>query len=485
MKLKISITTRLIFWITSLLCVLFGAILFVIQRFEARTLFEETRSRAELQARHMAEVNLPRYYLSDRSAVQKYVDDHIDDDLPYIVFYDRAGQLFAANDIIRLDEGTFLQSHFNEYVLPGDKVIQRRRIRVQDRWLRVLEVEVPISPPDSDRTWGSVKIGSSLEPMYAQVRGSSTVLILIGVAGLLLGILGTALLARMITSPIHRLVDGTVRIAKGDFSRVIPMSSKDEIGELGRSFNEMTSQLLQTRQRMEAANRKLVQAEKLASIGRLAATIAHEIRNPLTSVKLNVQKLAGDEMLDPAVQEHLGLSLEGIDQIERFIKELLHYTRVADLTLERYALEQMVDEALKVLLTALSQKRILVERSYAPGLPPVLVDGDKMRQVFLNVLRNAHEALGDGGRISISVDAVEDEGRKKVRVRISDDGPGVPERDRENIFEPFFTTRPAGFGLGLANARKIVEQHNGSIRVDPDGGPGACFDIRVPAEEGT
>jgi signal transduction histidine kinase/cell division protein FtsL len=485
-KLKISIATRLVFWITSLLCVLFGAVLFVIQRMEARTLLEETRARARLQAEHMAEINWPRLSLSDQSAVQKYVDEHVNEGLPYIVFYDKAGQPIAANEFIRDYEEILKVSRFDsQNTMQGDAEFQEKRIRLGDRSLRVLEVEIPIFPPDSETLWASVKLGHSLEPMYAQVRWSSTVLLLIGLAGLLLGVLGTAVLARMITRPIHRLVDGTVRIAKGDFSRVIPMSSKDEIGELGRSFNEMTSQLLQARQRMEAANRKLVQAEKLASIGRLAATIAHEIRNPLTSVKLNVQKLAGDESLGPAVQEHLGLSLEGIDQIERFIKGLLQYTRVADLALDRFPVEQIVDEALKMLQAALAHKGIRVERNYARDLPPVLVDGDKMRQVFLNVLRNAQEALGDGGRVSISVDAVEDEGRKKVRVRISDDGPGVSEGDRETIFEPFFTTRPAGFGLGLANARKIVEQHNGSIRVDPDGGPGACFDIQIPAEEGT
>ncbi len=486
MKFKISIATRLVFWITSLLCVLFGAVLFVIQRMEARTLLEETRARARLQAEHMAEINLPRISLSDQSAVQEYVDAHVHEGLPYIVFYDKEGRPFAANVSIRDHPAISKVSRFDsQSAMRGEVEFEEKRIRLGDRSMRVLEVEIPIFPPDSDTMWAAVKLGHSLEQMYGKVRRSSMVLTLIGVGGLFLGVLGTIFLARMITRPIHRLVDGTVRIAKGDFSRVIPMSSKDEIGELGRSFNEMTTQLLQARQRMEAANRKLVQAEKLASIGRLAATIAHEIRNPLTSVKLNVQKLAGDGSLGPAVLEHLELSLEGIDQIERFIKELLQYTRVADLALDRFPIDQIVDEALKMLQAALSQKAIRVERNYAPDLPAVLVDGDKMRQVFLNVLRNAQEALGEGGRVVISIDAVEDEGRKKVRVRIADDGPGVPERDRETIFEPFFTTRPAGFGLGLANARKIIEQHNGSIRVDPDGGPGACFDIRVPAEEGT
>jgi len=484
-KLNVSIYTRLVFWITFLLLILIGAVLFVIQRMEARTLFEEARVRAELEAGHMAEINLSRLVLSDRSAVQEYVDARVSDDIPYIVFYDKEGRPVAANEFVRSFESIYRSSGFDMNAVPGDVEFARRRIRVGDRWLRVLEVERPIFPPGAGTKWASVKIGRSLEPMYARVRGSSTALLLIGAGGLLLGLLGTTFLARRITRPIHRLMDGTVRIAKGDFTHVIPMSSGDEIDELARSFNEMSARLLEARQRMEAANRRLVQAEKLASIGRLAATIAHEIRNPLTSVKLNVQKVAEDGGLDDAVREHLDISLEGIDQIERFIKELLNFTRVAELALERFPLEQVIDESLKMIRPALHGAGIEVETRYAPGLPPVRVDGDKMRQVFLNVLRNAYETLEKGGRISVAVDTAEDGGRTWVRVRIRDDGPGVPEKDRENIFEPFFTTRPAGFGLGLANARKIVEQHSGTIRVAPGDGPGACFVIQIPAEEGT
>jgi signal transduction histidine kinase len=151
----------------------------------------------------------------------------------------------------------------------------------------------------------------------------------------------------------------------------------------------MSARLHEAQERMAEANRRLIQAEKLASIGRLAATIAHEIRNPLTSVKLNIQKVAEDAGVGEADREHISLSLEGIGQIERFIKELLNYTRVAELVLERFPLEQVLEESLKMLREPLEGKGIRVEKDYAAGVPPVLVDGDKLRQVFLNVLRNA------------------------------------------------------------------------------------------------
>jgi signal transduction histidine kinase len=127
---------------------------------------------------------------------------------------------------------------------------------------------------------------------------------------------------------------------------------------------------------------------------------------------------------------------------------------------------------------------VTVEKSYAQGLPPANVDGDRLRQVFLNLLRNAFEAVDEGGRISVSLAAGGGEEGRTYLVRISDNGAGIPEKDRENIFEPFFTTKSSGFGLGLANARKIVEQHGGSVRVVGKRGRGSAFVVILPREEG-
>ncbi len=484
MKLKISIYTRLVFWITLLVCLLFGAVLFVIQSRDAAILSDEAEARAVLLAESMRDANFQSLFRPDQEAIQRYVDEQTDGDMPYIVFYDRAGQRFVASELVRVREDIDQGSRVPKEVTREDPPFsEERQIQLLGQRVRVREVEIPIFPQNDDNKWASVKIGMSLEPMYAKLREVQKVLLLIGAGGFLLGILGAAVLARRITRPVHKLVDGTVRISKGDFQHTIAISSRDEIGDLARSFNEMSAQLSHARERMEDANRKLVQHEKLASIGRMAATIAHEIRNPLTSVKLNIQKVAEEEGFAETVKAHLGLTLEGIDQIERFIKELLNFTRVQELSLERFPVEQVIEESLKLLKDTLAQKRIVVERTTSGCLPALLVDGDKLRQVFLNVLRNAQESLETGGRIVIATDAVEDGGRTKVRIRISDTGPGIPEKDWETIFEPFYSTKPSGFGLGLANARKIVEQHSGTIRVVKKRGRGCAFIILIPTEE--
>lgn len=361
MKLKLSISQRLVIWITFLVFILFGAVLFIIQRREVQTLSEQASSRAVQTAQYMRQLNLQPLVRYDKDAILTNVDSQVDNDLPYIIFYDRSGTPFVANDLVRSRADILGRSHFAEDVQPGAQFTETRRVLLQDQELRVLEVEIPIFLPGNDRKWASVKIGRSLEPMYAAIREVRLVLILVGFGGVLLGILGATVLARRLTRPLRKLVDGTVRISKGDFSRAIDVTSGDEIGELARGFNEMTGRLLETRDQMDAANRKLVQAEKLASIGRLAATIAHEIRNPLTSVKLNLQKVAESEKLDDVEREHIGLSMEGAGQIEKFIKELLNFTRVADLSLVRFPIEQVLEESFKLLRETLTRKGITIE----------------------------------------------------------------------------------------------------------------------------
>ena len=484
MTLKPTLYTRFLVWTMLLLVFLVGTIIFVIQRKEVRTIFEEARNRGILTAQYIANMNLRPLVLWDEETLLSNIEGQADDKLVYIVFYDREGKPRAANRLVAANDDITCCSGLAGEARPDGASIRTREVRIRNRKLNVLEIELPVFVTGSPTRWASIKIGQSLEDMRADIRRTRRVLIFIGLGGLLIGLAGSLVLAKRITRPLKELVEGTVRISQGDFSHRIRLESADELGDLARSFNEMTGQLLQAKERMEAANRKLVQAEKLASIGRLAATIAHEIRNPLTSVKLNIQRIAESEHLDEIEQEHLSICQEGVGQIEKFIKELLEFTRVPALARERFPIEQVLEGSLKMLRDSFHQKRVTVERSFAQGLPPANIDGDRMRQVFLNLLRNAFEAVEDGGRISVVLGSAEGPDGGIYVVRISDNGCGIPEKDRENIFEPFFTTKSSGFGLGLANARKIVEQHGGTIKVAAKRGKGSAFVVTLPREEG-
>jgi signal transduction histidine kinase len=480
--LKISLYTRFMIAIIFILIFLVGSILFLIERREVRTIFEESKNLGILKARYLASLNLESLTFWDTAGIKSNIEREIDSSLIYVVIYDRFRSPYVFSDLIRDNEDIKCCSGLPEKVSEEMSAANRREFRLGAKTVPIIEIEVPVFAEGSPDYWGSVKVGLSLEENQKDIRRTRLMLILIGCSGFLLGLVGAGILAKRITGPLQKLVEGTVRISKGDFTQTISVGSRDEIGDLARSFNEMTRDLLETRRQMEDAGRRLIRAEKLASIGRISASIAHEIRNPLTSVKLNIQKLTQNERLDEEEKEHLSISQEGIGQIEKFIKELLNFTRVPELNPERFSIMQVVEESLKLMRDSFQEKKVTLETSFEADLPAVVVDGDKMRQVFLNILRNAVEAVEEGGRIGVEVSRVKEKGVPRVKVRISDDGCGIPQKDWENIFEPFYTTKSSGFGLGLSNARKIVEQHRGSIKIAKAKVKGTTFEVCIPCE---
>ncbi len=479
---RLSLSTRFLMSVAALLTCLVAAILFVIDRRDVNLISEQARNRSVLIARNIASLNLDPLTFRDEETIRKNIEAQVDEDVIYVMFFDRFNTPLAGTDLALADADVSGSSGLPASVGEGTVRFAPRLLPRGRKKLHLLEVEIPVFARGSTIRWGSIKVGLSLEKMRAEVRKTRSILILIGLVGLVLGVFWAAVLGRRIARPVERLVTGTKRVARGDFSHQIPIESRDEIGDLARSFNEMSAQLLRARRQMEEANRRLVQAEKLASIGRMAATIAHEIRNPLTSVKLNIQRVSLSEDLGETEREHLSISREGIGHIERFIKDLLNFTRASELNLNRFPMEQIVEESIKLLRDTCPEKAITLESSFPPGLPEVLADGDKMRQVVSNVLRNAYEAVPEKGTVRLVLAETEIDGRAFVRLTIADDGPGIPEKDWENIFEPFFTTKSSGVGLGLSSARKILEQHGGTIRVVRTAGRGAAFEILLPVK---
>lgn len=485
MKLRMSLQTRFMAWAIVLLTVLLVSILLVIEQREVKAIFEGQKEKGVLIAKNIAYLNLPAFIQWDEEGVRENIEEQIDENLVYVVFYGRYNNLFVGTSFIENYKETYLYSDLGEevdeksYLFEQKKFVDEKSTQI----LRILEIEVPIFVRGSPKRWGSIKIGLSLEEMRAEILKTRLMLIFIGCGGLLIGVFGAILLARRITGPLKKLVEGTVKISKEDFSQKIDITSQDEIGNLAQSFNDMSRKLLLARERMEAASNKLIQAEKLASIGSISAGIAHEIRNALTSVKLNIQKLVQSDRLDETEKEHLSISQEGIGQMEKFVKELLDFTRVSELNLSRFSLEQILDESIKTLADTLELKKVVLEKSYEEGLPQVLVDADKLKQVFLNLLRNAFDAVEEKGKINISISLLKEQEGSKIRVFISDNGCGIPEEKRETVFEPFYTTKASGIGLGLPIARKIIEQHRGTIRVKENAAQGTSFDILIPTEE--
>jgi signal transduction histidine kinase len=287
---------------------------------------------------------------------------------------------------------------------------------------------------------------------------------------LVMGLLSVAI-ARRITYPIERLVEHTRVVAAGDLSQRVPIGGDDEIGRLARAFDDMTRQL-------RAAEEKLVHGEKLALAGQLTARIAHDIRTPLSALRMQAQLIAKRVSSLGGAAVSITPLLGEIDRIEWVVDGLLDLARPARPDLAPADLNQVVTEAVETYAPQLEHRRIAVETRLANGLPAVPLDRNRVKQLLFNLLQNASEAILDGGTVGVSTSLAP--GGDSLLVEISDNGEGVDEVTVERAFEPFFSTKREGVGLGLVNARSIVEQHGGTIALEPRAGGGARAIVRLP-----
>jgi signal transduction histidine kinase len=250
------------------------------------------------------------------------------------------------------------------------------------------------------------------------------------------------------------------------------VDTQDEIGELATSFEDMVSAI-------QRARSELVQAERLATIGKMAAHITHEIRNPLSSIGLNIELLE-EEIQQSGAQESLQLVLAikaEVDRLSRIAEQYLSVARRPRPELEREHVEDLVLELLAFVRPELDRAGVVSRVEAEPDLPEVAIDESQLRQALLNLIRNAREAMPRGGELVVAV--VRQEGT--VEIRIDDNGAGVPEEMRSTIFDPFVTTKQRGTGLGLAVTREIVEAHHGTIQCEPLPQRGTRFRIALPA----
>jgi signal transduction histidine kinase len=226
----------------------------------------------------------------------------------------------------------------------------------------------------------------------------------------------------------------------------------------------------------KAMNRALERVDRLASLGRMAAGVAHEIRNPLTGVALLLDDL--HDRLPPGEDRALAArALQEIERLEGIVQELLAYARVDRMERRTCRLEDVLEQSLFLLKKQARNQGVSVAFRAEPGLPPVQGDPEKLKQALLNLYLNALQAMPDGGelRVSARTDA------HGAVVRVEDTGPGVPPGEAERIFEPFYTLRPGGTGLGLSIAHTIVSDHGGRLEVAAQAGRGAAFTLHLPA----
>ena len=302
----------------------------------------------------------------------------------------------------------------------------------------------------------------------------------------LLLLLGTTLVTGLFvwrfTRPIKDLSIAARRIAHGDFDVKVPTERQDEIGSLAGAFNEMAARLKRGRE-LES---QLHQVEKAAVVGRLAAAIAHEIRNPLNYINLTLDHLrssfAPSDLAKRETFERLANQLKSeVARINRHITDFLKYSRPSALELQPLDLRAEAEDALRMISGSASERGTETKLTATGTLPMVSADKDSLRSVFTNLLINGVEAIdGQGGTVEIRLSSAN---ANTARVEIIDTGKGIDPDDIAKIFEPYYSTKDTGTGLGLAIVKKAIDDHDGSITVSSKPGRGTTFTITLPTKQ--
>jgi signal transduction histidine kinase len=379
--------------------------------------------------------------------------------------------------------------------------------------------------------------------MTSLLESKKVILITIVLDALVLIIFGSFLLSRILVKPIKDLVQLTRKISEGDFSQKIEVTSKNEIGQLIGSFNRMIERLRANQESLEnyleslesahnqlkQAQEELIRTEKLASIGRFAAGVAHEVGNPLGAILGYTSILQKDGMDREESKDYLKRIEKEIERINQIVRELLNFARPSKFEITDVKINKVIESTLSLLSYQKDFKNIETQLNLQPDLPMIKGDESQLSQVFINIILNAIDAMPNGGMLSIqtkihfmenmAVDRLQriyprrrrsdpmesdyshlrmadpfaallkkfSEGDRLVQIRISDTGIGIKKEDLENIFDPFFTTKAPdkGTGLGLSISLRIVESLGGEIKVESEEGKGTTFEVYFPVAQKT
>lgn len=292
-------------------------------------------------------------------------------------------------------------------------------------------------------------------------------------------------LAFRFTKPVDQLVKGAQQVAGGNLYVALPTSGEGEIGLLAQTFNQMVEKLRENR----ALQARLNEAEKLSLLGRFAATVAHEVRNSLNFINLTIDQIRakhqdGDDRAARDLQRNLANIKDEISRLNHLVNDVLTAGRQAPPMLVPCDLKATLTEALTVVGRQASNQGIEIKQDLALDLPIFRLDSAQMKTCFLNILTNAIQAMPGGGQLRIyAVTTKSPKNGDCLQLHFADSGPGIPYAERERVFAPFYSTKATGFGLGLAIAKKIVEDHAGRVFVDDRAHAGTDLVVELPVPQ--
>jgi two-component system NtrC family sensor kinase len=390
--------------------------------------------------------------------------------------------------------GTRVSKEVNIAVLKEGKPWVDRAFVVNDWYITAYE---PIKNIDN-KILGILYVGMLEKPYIdTSARVMLTFILMASLCVLLLLVILYFSTTRII-NPLQKMVVATQEIAKGDLSHEVKVNSKDEIGFLADSFNRMTANLKSANEKLiewgktlekkveertkelTKMHSQLMQSEKLASLGKLSASIAHEINNPLGGILIYSHLLLEDTDENSLHYENLKKIVRETTRCKDIVKGLLEFARPKESEKSLININEVLEKSLSIMEGQELFQNIHLKKTYASALPKIVADSAQLQQVFMNIILNAAEAMNGNGVLTIN-SSLSEEG-SYIEVEFSDTGPGIKEEDKKRLFEPFFSTKDSGkgTGLGLAISYSIVQKHQGTIEVKSEIGKGSTFTVKLP-----
>jgi signal transduction histidine kinase len=491
--LRGSLRAKFIVVIVLLQVAVMGAVAVVMERHQQRAIIEQTRLRALSLAMSLAALSegylLNYNYIKLEQATERLTADEPDVTYTVAHLYDGRVAAFSGRDDL---QGKTLDDPVSQRALQATEPLVQN-IVLPEINAPGYDVAVPVFVPRSPKKWGTIRVGFSLQRVYGMIHQARRDLLWLSLGAIVGGTSLAIVLAMRISRPIGHLVAAAQGLAKGTYDRPVLVDARNEIGYLAHAFEQMRTSLLrhsaseaEERRRLEESNRKLretqqqlIQSERMAAIGKVAARVAHEINNPLAIIKTAVRIIRNQSTPASPTTGSLQMIEEEISRIVRIIQELLDFSHPTTPVQELVQVNAVIQSLGPLLEQDCREKQIALKMFLEPQLPLVLISSDQLKQVMLNMVRNAEDAMPQGGELVIRT---AQEGRF-VDLSIADTGCGIPAEHRQHIFDPFFTTkrRGKGVGLGLSVSYGIVTTASGRIEVESEVGTGSMLRVRLPA----
>ena len=408
--------------------------------------------------------------------LETYIDNYMQrvNSIKYIEIYDNNNELVAAKDRNGSDSFTLDKIDANLKSNKYNSIIFQSK---EYGWL--LDTYAPLKI--ANKKWGVVKIGFDAEPIQKEINDIFFVLLSLTI---LLSIATLTVLYFLIDKVTFKLKSLVDEIDKIDFKTVEEITlkgDKDEIGFLITRFDDLLKRLKLSKEQLETAQKQVYQSEKLASIGRLASGVAHEINNPLNGIKNCLYAIQKEPDNKEQTTEYLALINEGMSYIENVIKKLLGFARQQTQITDSLNINELIENVYKLLEYKFKQKQVVVTQNLLEDIPAISGDNQLIQEVIMNILINAYDAISEKGEIEI-MSGIKDE--KHIFFSIRDNGIGLKENELDKIFDPFYTTKDPGegTGLGLWVSLGIVENHNGQIKVNSLPNKETNFTVILPTE---